>query len=68
MNCGLTEAAYHDTFIIGLGDWNKDFMMTQLDEFFSTGLDAPQNLDLQRLMDKLSWRSREAMEQPQLSD
>lgn len=49
--------AYHDLFILGLGDWEEDFMQTCLDEFFSTHQGPIRDLDLDHLMQRLRYRA-----------
>ena len=53
----LPDFLAHDFFIHGLGSWNRTFIKTRLDEFFSTGRGPIQNLDLFGLMAQLASRA-----------
>ncbi|OAX83497.1 hypothetical protein ACJ72_02149 [Emergomyces africanus] len=52
-----TESTYHDLFILGLGDWQQEFIRTKLDEFYATKQGPIQNLNLNELMDQLATRA-----------
>lgn len=58
----FTEAGYHDLFLDGLGNWQKDFVQTRLHEFFTeTTKDGDiKELDLEVLMDQLALRANKA--------
>ncbi|OJZ80207.1 hypothetical protein ASPFODRAFT_98396, partial [Aspergillus luchuensis CBS 106.47] len=43
----------HDIFICSLGQWNQNFIRTQLDEFYSCGQGPIKNLDIATLADQL---------------
>ncbi|OJD09402.1 hypothetical protein ACJ73_10348, partial [Blastomyces percursus] len=51
------ESTYHDLFILGLGDWQQEFVRMKLDEFYATKQGPIQNLDLDVLMDQLATRA-----------
>ncbi|OJD26307.1 hypothetical protein ACJ73_02309 [Blastomyces percursus] len=50
------EGTYHDLFILGLGDWQQEFIRMKLDEFYATKQGPIQNLNLNDLMDQLATR------------
>ncbi|OJD17671.1 hypothetical protein AJ78_02262 [Emergomyces pasteurianus Ep9510] len=54
------ESTYHDLFILGLGDWQQEFIRTKLDEFYATKQGLIQNLNLDDLMDQLATRATTA--------
>jgi hypothetical protein len=56
LDSALSDSAYHDVFIIGLGDWQYNFIKSRLDEFYSTGQGPIRNLDLEELMNQLAAR------------
>lgn len=47
----------HDIFICSLGQWNQNFIRTQLDEFYSCGQGPIKNLDIATLADQLVARA-----------
>jgi hypothetical protein len=47
----------HDIFICSLGQWNQNFIRTQLDEFYSCGRGPIKNLDIATLADQLVARA-----------
>ncbi|KMW69691.1 hypothetical protein, variant [Blastomyces dermatitidis ATCC 18188] len=51
------ECTYHDLFILGLGDWQQEFIRMKLDEFYATKQGPIQNLNLDDLMDQLATRA-----------
>ncbi|OJD28534.1 hypothetical protein ACJ73_00061 [Blastomyces percursus] len=51
------ESTYHDFFILGLGNWQQEFMRMKLDEFYATKQGPIRNLNLDDLMDQLAARA-----------
>ncbi|KAG5288066.1 hypothetical protein I7I48_10151 [Histoplasma ohiense] len=51
------ESTYHDLFILGLGDWQQEFVRTKLDEFYATRQGPIKNLNLDDLMNQLAARA-----------
>jgi GAG-pre-integrase domain/gag-polypeptide of LTR copia-type len=49
----------HDTFLTGLGDYQRGFVKTRLDELYSSGRDAIANLDIPELGDQLLNRAKD---------
>jgi len=56
----LDENFLHDCFILGLGNWQSQFVKTKLDEFFSGGRGETKNLNLDALMEQLASRASTA--------
>ncbi|OJD21683.1 hypothetical protein ACJ73_06977 [Blastomyces percursus] len=55
--CRGTQDIYHDLFLNGLRDYQKMFVKSRLDDFFSTGQELIVNIDLDDLMNQLTNRS-----------
>ncbi|OAT02883.1 uncharacterized protein BDCG_17818 [Blastomyces dermatitidis ER-3] len=51
------ECTYHDLFILGLRDWQQEFIRMKLDEFYTTKQSPIQNLNLDDLMNQLATRA-----------
>lgn len=56
LGCPLPDSVYHDAFIIGLENYQRQFVKTRLDDFYSTGRGEIVNLDLKELMAQLTNR------------
>ncbi|ODH46998.1 hypothetical protein GX48_06935, partial [Paracoccidioides brasiliensis] len=48
------EGTYHDLFILGLRDWQQEFVRIKLDDFYAIKQGPIQNLNLDELMDQLA--------------
>ncbi|OJD09981.1 hypothetical protein ACJ73_09989 [Blastomyces percursus] len=55
--CQGTEDVYHDLFLNGLREFQKTFVKSRLDNFYSTGQEPIVNIDLDDLMKQLTNRS-----------
>ncbi|EQL31026.1 hypothetical protein BDFG_06565 [Blastomyces dermatitidis ATCC 26199] len=55
--CQSTEDVYHDLFLNNLQDYQRPFVKTRLDEFFSTGQGPIVNIDIDDLMKQLTNRT-----------
>ncbi|OKP10303.1 hypothetical protein PENSUB_4271 [Penicillium subrubescens] len=53
------EDVMHDMFLLGLGNWQSQFVKTKLDEFFASGGNGEPivNLNLKQLMTALQYRA-----------
>ncbi|EEH15884.2 hypothetical protein PABG_05971 [Paracoccidioides brasiliensis Pb03] len=51
------EGTYHDLFILGLRDWQQEFVRIKLDDFYATKQGPIQNPNLDELMDQLATRA-----------
>lgn len=62
----MIDATYHDFFIGGLGNWQRAFLNSKLDEWRAASRHTITNMDLDDLMEQLTSRARPRIQKPRI--